>query len=88
MLKNKKKLKPSAATSVNARNDDMYRNVTTKYGIRYDNEDNVEVDGNDDGGPAMIQSLPQPIIQRRNNADNELSRYVLHDISLKIDLTA
>lgn len=78
MLKKKKKLKPSGASSVNARNDDTYRNVTTKYGIRYDNEDNVEVDGNDDGSPAMIQSLPPPVAQRGHNADDELSRYVLH----------
>lgn len=85
MLKKKKNhiLKPSGASSVNAKHDDdMHRNVTTKYGIRYDNEDNdVEVDGNDYGRPAMIQSLPPTtIIQRRNNADDELSRYVLHAI--------
>lgn len=81
MLKKKKKLKPSGASSVNAKNDDMmmYGNVTTKYGIRYDDEGNVEVDGIDDGRPAaMIQSLPPTVAQRRNNADDELSRYVLH----------
>lgn len=87
--KNSEKLKPSGASSVNAKNDDiMYRNVTTKYGIRYDSDENAEVNGNDDGRPAKIQSLPPTIIQRRNNADDELSRYVLHEISLKINLKA
>lgn len=80
VVKQKKiqKLKPSGASSVvNGKDDDddssVYRNITTKHGIRYDN---VEVAGNDDGRPAMSQTVPPTVMQRRNNADEALSRYV------------